>query len=497
MRARLAADIIVDMNADDETVNNSDDGVRTVTSLEEALATARDGDKIFLEEGRYYREDGFSISCRVSVTGASSSGCVIVSAGSPTLQICAGLATSVSPISLQRLQLHNLHQDTGDTDQETVTSSNAAHLYIISPDTVTVKDCLFIGGDQKTGGILIAEEAFYKSLMELELENPEMLDSGAGCGMTNTCLRLFVDFCFFISCQRNSCLFSNNQSVVIMSNSMMRECGRSSVSAGEGSSVSIINCVVSDVSVSCVSCDSVATINILGSVLTNSRHSDNNNKSYRSAVVVTEKSKATVSRSLITNHCSAVSVDDADLVFDENCVTDIMDESVTEAGLQLEHPAMYLSRAGNMVIRRNNFTNCNLVWQLQHGSCPRIEHNNVDTCLVGMIAAGQSAPRLEHNTFSNILLSIGMFIENSAGNIYNNIFRYVSNGLEIYSGCSPVLVKNNYKCDKISGVESGAGLKFDIVKVKSGGETGENVSDEAITVTENSDETVIVEEIMR
>lgn len=501
LRARISADIIVDPCADEESMNIvNDGGVRIVNNLENALALAKDGDKIFLEEGRYYREDGFSISCRVSLTGASSSECVIVSCGSPTLQICSGLKSASSsagssPILLTRLQLLNLTRDMEQEDL--VTSSNASHLYIISPDTVTVKDCLFNGGEHKTGGILIAEEAFYKSLLELEFENPEMLSGESGCGMANTCLKLFVDFCVFSDCSRNCCLFSNNQSVVIMSNSVMRGCGRTGVSAGEGSSVSIINSHISDCSMSCVSSDNVSTLNILGSMLADSRPltSDTTQRSrqLRSAVVATDNSKVTVSRSLLRNHCSAVTVEDAHLVFDENCVTDIMDESITSSGLQLDHAAMYLSRAGNIVISRNNFYNCNLVWQLQHGACPRIESNYVDTCLVAVIASGQSQPRIEHNTFSNILISIGMFTESSAGNLYKNIFKYISNGLEIANGCSPVLVKNVYKCDKISGVESG--LKFDFLKVK--GEGCENMSDDSITVTEESDETLVVEELMR
>ena len=37
------------------------------------------------------------------------------------------------------------------------------------------RDCLFIGGPEETGGILVAEEAFYQSLLELEYQNPELL----------------------------------------------------------------------------------------------------------------------------------------------------------------------------------------------------------------------------------------------------------------------------------------------------------------------------------
>ena len=40
--------------------------------------------------------------------------------------------------------------------------SSAAHLYIISASHVALKDCLFPGGEEGTGGILVAEEAFYQ-----------------------------------------------------------------------------------------------------------------------------------------------------------------------------------------------------------------------------------------------------------------------------------------------------------------------------------------------
>ena len=64
MRARLSADIIVDPRSDKEEVRE-DDEVKIVTDLSDALRIARDGDKIFLEAGRYYKEDGFSISSRI------------------------------------------------------------------------------------------------------------------------------------------------------------------------------------------------------------------------------------------------------------------------------------------------------------------------------------------------------------------------------------------------------------------------------------------------
>ena len=64
MRARLSADIIVDPRAGKEVISD-DDEVKVLTDLDEALKIAKDGDKIFLEAGRYYKEDGFSISSRI------------------------------------------------------------------------------------------------------------------------------------------------------------------------------------------------------------------------------------------------------------------------------------------------------------------------------------------------------------------------------------------------------------------------------------------------
>ena len=75
LRARLAADIIVDPEADPEVPG--DLGVRTVTGLQEALGLARDGDKIFLEAGRYTRPEGWSLTSRVSLSGAGAGQVII------------------------------------------------------------------------------------------------------------------------------------------------------------------------------------------------------------------------------------------------------------------------------------------------------------------------------------------------------------------------------------------------------------------------------------
>ena len=81
-------------------------------------------------------------------------------------------------------------------------------------------------------------------------------------------------------------------------------------------------------------------------------------------------------------------------------------------------------------------------------------------------------------------------------------FQSIFLGLDIHSGCSPVLVKNVYKRTNIDGAGAREGdtssLMFDIVKVK-GSSDGVKAgsSDEVITVTEDSNEATIVEEIMR
>ena len=62
--------------------------------------------------------------------------------------------------------------------------------------------------------------------------------------MSDRCLRLFVDFCIFSDVKQNCCVFANNQATVIVSNSLLYGCGRSGLSAGEGSSLSVINCEV-------------------------------------------------------------------------------------------------------------------------------------------------------------------------------------------------------------------------------------------------------------
>ena len=89
IRARLAADIIVDPSASPEVTGNTEAGPRTVTGLQEALNLAEDGHKIFLEAGRYVRPEGWSVTSRVTISGAGAGQCTLVSAGSPTLQICA------------------------------------------------------------------------------------------------------------------------------------------------------------------------------------------------------------------------------------------------------------------------------------------------------------------------------------------------------------------------------------------------------------------------
>jgi len=43
-----------------------------------------------------------------------------------------------------------------------------------------------VGGSEESGGILVAEEAFYQSLLELEFQNPEILQVRLKLIMINT-----------------------------------------------------------------------------------------------------------------------------------------------------------------------------------------------------------------------------------------------------------------------------------------------------------------------
>ena len=64
------------------------------------------------------------------------------------------------------------------------------------------------------------------------------------------------------------------------------------------------------------------------------------------------------------------------------------------------------------------------MWQLQHGSSPRIEQNSVETCLIVFMVSGGAAPRIESNTVTCAALSLGLVMDQSAGNIYNNSIRF-------------------------------------------------------------------------
>ena len=54
--------------------------------------------------------------------------------------MAGGGTTAATPILLHRLQLLNVGGEGEAGAEQAGTSSNAAHLYIISPDTVTVRD---------------------------------------------------------------------------------------------------------------------------------------------------------------------------------------------------------------------------------------------------------------------------------------------------------------------------------------------------------------------
>merc|ERR1719219_931308 len=101
--------------------------------------------------------------------------------------------------------------------------SNAAHIYVISPESVSVRDCVFEGGDQGSEGM-----------------------------MDGPCLRLCIDFCIFSSCRNNCAVYANNQATVVISNSTVRDCGHSGLRAEEGSSLTVLNCDIVRCSLSCL-----------------------------------------------------------------------------------------------------------------------------------------------------------------------------------------------------------------------------------------------------
>ena len=59
LRARISADIIVDPGLGEDEDTGA--APRTVRSLATALSIAKDGDKIFLEEGRHTRAQGWQV----------------------------------------------------------------------------------------------------------------------------------------------------------------------------------------------------------------------------------------------------------------------------------------------------------------------------------------------------------------------------------------------------------------------------------------------------
>ena len=49
---------------------------------------------------------------------------------------------------------------------------------------------------------------------------------------------------------------------------------------------------------------------------------------------------------------------------------------------QVKQSAVLMRRAGDVVIQRNFFHHCRLVWLVQQGAQPRITHNHVSQILV-------------------------------------------------------------------------------------------------------------------
>ena len=187
-------------------------------------------------------------------------------------------------IHLEHLQFRNKWAGGQEAEAEGETmKSSAAHLYIISASTVTIRDCLFPGGEEGSGGILVAEEAFYQSLLDLECQNPELRGSSGGVAGGN--LRLLIDFCIFSQIRLNAAVHSNNQAVAVLSNCEVRECGGAGVRAEEGSTLNLLNCQVwlalaggrcalaaqvRECGLECVAVDTLSTVNVRGCLLTRS-----------------------------------------------------------------------------------------------------------------------------------------------------------------------------------------------------------------------------------
>jgi len=472
---RLGANIIVDPSWVSSSSSSGEggstssvgkEGCRRFSDLQEGLSAAKEGDVVYLEQGFYFREEGFTVHCSVTLIGNSTRGVQLVSKGAPTLQVCCTGATGRAHIQLQRLQFRNKWGFVrGSEDEDETMQSSAAHIYVISAASVTVRDCLFPGGEEGAGGVLVAEEAFYQSLLDLECQNPEL--RGSSGGVEGGSLRLLMDFCIFSDIRVNAAVHSNNQAVVVLSNCEVRDCGGAGLKAEEGSTLNLLNCQVQACGSECVAVDTISRLNVRGSLLASSGTRSSGRAKYKAGVSLSGRSHGTVARSLLRHHPSAVSCDDSDLLLEESCVMDIStEEGGSNASLELKHSAVFVRQAGSVIIKGNNFHNCNLVFLLQHGASPTITNNNVETCLIGFICGARAHPKVEKNLFHCILMSIGMFIEDSRGTVTNNIFQYVANGLDVHRGSSPRMSSNTYTRLAVPGL-SGS-LSFDIQRVHSG-----------------------------
>jgi hypothetical protein len=225
-----------------------------------------------------------------------------------------------------------------------------------------------------------------------------------------------------------------------------------------------------------VAVDTLSTLAVRGSLIAGSGYTGGRARGdYHAGLSLAGRSKGTVTRSLMRRHPSAVSCLDSDLVLEESCVMDIGLESSSSPGaegsagagnLELRHSAVYVRQGGSVTIQRNNFHNCNLVFLLQHGAAPAILDNNVETCLIGFICGSRALARIERNVFHCVLMSIGMFIEDSRGSVVSNVFQYVANGLDVHRGSAPRLQANTYTSLAVPGL-SGS-LSFDIQRMHSG-----------------------------
>ena len=79
--------------------------------------------------------------------------------------------------------------------------------------------------------------------------------------------------------------------------------------------------------------------------------------------------------------------------------------------------------------------------------------------------------------------------------IINNTFQYISHGLDVHQGCSPVVERNVYRRDESSGQQPG--IHFDIVRVAGRSGESEEQSEQVITISREEEEQGLAQQISK